>query len=271
MGKKFKIILFIFLIMLFFSPLFQYIKSLIVMSANNYYQDNHSLLKEEQITLKMPGGLSTPKKDWYPLVNIFNQSEGFSDYYGNDVKLSILYNFASFDYSKGYSYYYDETSEFFNAFYGAYIVKGNDVTFGYDKNGLPDYSEMAMVPKYDMEKLVLKGFGCEESTFDFSIDNDYIIDLFDYKDWNVIEATIITNSPLHKTTKYKQAYLQYGKPPKNVSIEDEFKLIKMMGKFYSKYFIEKDCSIFFYIIARQMDTINEWENQILKETVFRID
>lgn len=270
MKKKFRNILIILLILFLISPIFQYFKSLIVMSVNNYYEGKHSLLKEEKIEIKMPGGLSTAKKDWYPFVNYFNLSKGFSNYLGKDVKLSILYNFASFDYLKGSSYYYDKASEYFNSFYGAYIVKGKDTTFGYYEDGLPNYNEMAMVPEYDMKVLVLEGFGCEDPIFEFIIDKDYSIDMFGYDEWNVMEAKIITNSPMHRNIKYRQAYLQYGKPSKSLYEGEEFPLVEMEGKFYSRYFKEKECSIFFYIIAPKMETINEWELNILNKTRFKI-
>lgn len=271
MKKRVKIIIIIGIILFIISPPFQYFKSILVLSANNFYHSNNSLLKEENIEVKMVGGWATEQKDWFPFVNCFNPSEGFSRFFGKDVEVFILYNFAHFNLMKGSSLYYDENSDYFNSFYGAYIVKGKDMKFGYFKDDTPNYDEMALVPEYDMKALVLGGFGCDNPQFDFKVNHDYTTELLGYNNWNVMEATVMTNSPMHKSTHYRQAYLQYGKPLKNTTLEKDFPIVEMKGKFYGRYFEEKQCSIFFYIIASDMNIIKEWEVDILNKTTLNID
>ncbi|PKM95431.1 MAG: hypothetical protein CVU84_05015 [Firmicutes bacterium HGW-Firmicutes-1] len=273
MSKKFKIVFGVILIVLIISsPYFQFLKSVTIMSISSTYQRNYSLLKEENIKISMPGGISTIKKDWYPFVMTFNSSEGFSNYVGKDVKLSILYNFGAYDFNHRASTFYDRFSPYFNAFYGAYVVKGKGFPYGYFADGKPDYDEMALIAKYDMTQLVLNSLGCTHYTFDSQLEEGLSMDkLLGYEDWDVIEGTVLTNSPMHMKKDGLEAYIQYGKPPKNLFEGKDFPLVEMKGKFYARYFQENGCTIFFYAIASNSKVIEEWENDILLNTKLSVE
>lgn len=273
MSKKNKIILWIIIIVgIFHTPFFEYLKSVTVMSFSSSIERKHSVLKEENITLDIPGGLITKKKDWYPLVMTFNASEPFSKYIGRDVKLSILYNFGAFNYLEGTSLFYKPQSEYYTSFYGAYVVKDQTGPFGYYKDGNPNYEEMFSVPEYDMRYLVLASLGCTNPTFELGsrvITSNKT--LLGYEDWQVVEGTVITNSPIHQKNERKLSYIQYGTPPKYADGIEAFPLIKLHAKLYARYFEEKQCSIFFYILTPNAKTIKEWESEILFNTEFLID
>lgn len=272
MKRFYKIIIAVAIIAIFvMSPLFQYVKSFTVMSIYSKYEQSYSLLKKEKIKIDMKGGFSTLQKDWYPFVMTFNIDEGFSDYIGKEVQLSILYNFGAFEYLNGASTYYNPESPFFNAFYGAYVAKGSDFAFGYKEDGTPDFEEMALVPEYDLRVLVLNSIGCEDPIFDFKLDAAYKIDEFlGYPDWDVMEASITTQSPMHKVEEDYQAYIQYGKPSKEYKGED-FPNVQVKGKIYSRYFKEKGCSIFLYVIAPNESALVKCDEDFLKKTKIKLN
>ena len=140
------------------------------MSIYSASESKTSLMKKEGIDLKIPGGYSTLKKDWYPFVITYN-AHGFSNFTKKDVDLSILYNFGAFDYIKGSSLLYSVSSDYHSAFYGAYAVKENGNSYGYNQYGKINVDEMADIFKYDMQVLVLQSIGCDSPIFDFEIKN----------------------------------------------------------------------------------------------------
>lgn len=267
MQKRHILVLVVLLVLFIISPFFHFFKSILVMSVSSAYENKHSVLRDENISINMPGGLITEKKDWYPFVMTFNASEPFSKYIGRDVELSILYNFGAFNYLDGSSLFYDAGSDYYTAFYGAYVVKDSKGIFGYGKDGLPNYEEMFSVPEYDMRYLVLQSLGCTDPIFKLDGQVDVTEGaLFGYDDWHFIEGRVITQSPMHEQIERKLAYIQYGAPPTIVEGIEAFPLIKMHAKLYARYFEEKQCSIFFYILAPKAYTIDEWEKDILSKT-----
>lgn len=268
MSRKVKLVFgVVIIVVIFFGLFFRFFKSVTLMSLSSAYENKHSVLNEENINIKMPGGTSTPNKDWYPFVMTFNSSKGFSNYIGKEAKLSILYNFGAFDFTTGASTFYDSSSSYFNAFYGAYVVKGKDFSYGYYEDGSPNYEEMCNIAKYDMTELVLNSLGCMKPTFDMQIEEGYSMDtLIGYENWEVIEGNLITNSPVHKEKDNLKAYIQYGPPPKQLYEGEDFPLVKMKGRFYAKYFEESGCSVFFYAIASNTKILEEWEENILQNT-----
>ncbi|PKM50554.1 MAG: hypothetical protein CVV02_10640 [Firmicutes bacterium HGW-Firmicutes-7] len=273
MSRKIKVLLLSLIIgIIIISPFFQFLKSVTVMSISSAVQRKNSLLKEEGIKIKIPGGLSTTKKDWYPFVMTFNSSKGFSNYIGKDVQLSILYNFGAFDFINGASTFYDSSSKYYNAFYGAYVIKGQNFSFGYNIDQTPNYDEMALVAKYDMTELVLNSLRCFNPTFFLKLEEGRSMDsLIGYENWEVIDATVITNAPMHKKKSNLQSYIQYGSPPKKLYKGKDFPLVEMKGRFYARYFKENGCSIFFYIFATDINTIEEWEKDILPNTKLSVE
>jgi hypothetical protein len=272
MKKSKKILLILSITAIVMIVFFPFIRSVVVMFAYSHYEEHTSLLADEEITINMPGGLSTIEKDWYPFVMTFNVDEGFSSYIGRELRISILYNFGAFEQLKGASSYYNPDSDFFNAFYGAYVIQDESKAFGYNSDGTPDYEEMALVPKYDMSVLVLKSIGCDEPTFEYTIDKAYHVEAFiGYSDWDVFEATLTTNSPVHELTTNYQAYIQYGKPPTAYFSGENFPIVNVKGKIYGRYFEEEGVSIFFYVIAPTEGAIKQCDESFLKTSVLTFD
>ena len=145
------------------SPLFPFVRSLAVMRVYSALQERDSLEAETGLWIRMPGGTATPEKDWYPFVMTFNADGSFSRYCGRPSRLTILYNFGAFDYAKGASNLFNEASPYYNSFYGAYMVRQEGRSFGFEAGGEPSAEEIQLAPRFDFFRLVLADFGLKEA------------------------------------------------------------------------------------------------------------
>lgn len=252
-------------------PLYYQARSYTAMYAYSLYEKNSSLLKEQKISLKIPGGLSTPEKDWYPFVMVFNDNEGFSKYIGRDLSLTILYNFGAFSWEKSSSTFFLDDSPYLGGFYGGYIVKENtgENKYGFTSQGQLNIDDIFAVSKYDYKYLVLQSLGCPEDqlTMDvLSYDTTKDVEYAGYKGWQKIDAFMLLNSPDHKFKGNRKAYIQYGNPLKQVKMED-FRLVTAHARVYVRYFEEYKSTVFLYIITPGMDTLETCDKQILSKTI----
>ena len=268
------ILILIILVLIFLNTsLWMTLRSYIAMFFYSKVHENNSLLNKHNIQLKIPGGLSTTNKDWYPFVMTFNDDTGFSRYYNRNFSLTILYNFGHFEVKDGSSSYYNPNSKYFSSFYGGYLVKNNDGqtrAFGFYNDGRINSEEISLVPEYDQKQLVLGSLGCprNEMRFDVSInDIKYNVNYINHENWVKIDSTIITNSPLHRSTKNHRAYIQYGKPIDRYYAGKDFPIIELKGRTYVKYLEDYDMSIFLYILSPDMSTIEECDKAILSKTI----
>jgi hypothetical protein len=224
-------------------------------------------MKENGFHIKIPGGNATKEKDWYPFVNVFNASSGFSKFIGRDVDLTILYNFGAFNGKS--SSIYDENSPYFSAFYGAYAIRNNenDERYGFDEKEI-DINEIVDVSLYDYIYLVLYGFGCNDPVFSpISYDIVENVEYLGYNDWVQVDAIIETNSPAHKFDGRKTSYIQYGKPIE--TDKEDFLFMNIHGRMYVRYFEEYDTTIIMYVMAKKKETIIRCDSNILRHTVIK--
>ncbi len=269
---KYSIAFFIVLFILFNSSLYFPLRSYIVMFFYSKIHEGESLMNKHDIGLKIPGGLSTRNKDWYPFVMTFNDNIGFSRYFGKNTDLTILYNFGHFQLREGSSSYYNPSSSYFSSFYGGYLVKSKDVShppFGFNSDGSINIDEVSLVPKYDQEVLVLGSLGCprDKVRFDVSIDKiEYDVNYIDYEGWTKVDSTIITNSPVHSFTENHTAYIQYGRPIEKYYNNEDFPIITLKGRTYVRHLKEDNISLFLYVLAPNMDTVEECDETILSKT-----
>ncbi|MCT4563498.1 MAG: hypothetical protein N4A68_04190 [Maledivibacter sp.] len=278
MRKKFFILILIFLSILVIvnTSLWFQLRSYGIMFFYSKMHYKESLLNKYNINLHIPGGLSTKKKDWYPFVMTFNDNIGFSNYLNKDVSLTILYNFGHFKLKDGSSSYYDPSSKYYSSFYGGYLVRHNTSSksaFGFYDDGTINLDEISLVPKYDQEKLVLSSLGCtkDKAEFKVSVDNiEYGVDYIDFENWIKIDSTIITNSPIHKFKEDHMAYIQYGRPIDRYYGNEDFFNITLKGRTYVKYFKDDNMSIFLYVLAPSITTIEECDNDILSKTILSL-
>lgn len=251
-------------------PLYYQARSYVVMYAFSKYEMKNSLFTRQNISLQIPGGSSTEKKDWYPFVMTFNDDEGFSQYMNKNLSLSILYNFGRFNWNKSSSELFQDDSPYYNSFYGGYVVKENisDNKYGFTADGELNMQEIFAVPEFDYKNLVLKSLGCPDEKLTMEILSHNItenVEYAGYKDWTQIDALLLTNSPDHKFKGDRRGYIQYGNPLKKENLED-FRLIATNGRIYARYFEEFQSTIFLYILSPSSLTVEECDQEILSKT-----
>jgi len=256
------------------APIYYQARSYLVMSVFSLYEKMNSLLDEQKIVLDIPGGLSTKEKDWYPFVMVFNADQGFSGYMGRDLRLTILYNFGSFNWWGASSSFFLEDSRYFNSFYGAYVVKEMDPNrrFGFTADGSLDIEEIFKLAEYDFKYLVIKSLGCPEDKLTMEIlsyETMPEVSYAGYRDWTRIDSLLLLNSPAHRYKGERRAYIQYGNPHLQEKGE-EFRLMTSQGRIYVRYFPEFECTVFLYILSPELSTINECDERILSKTVISL-
>ncbi len=252
------------------TPPWQYVKSLAVMSVYSAYEEQTGLLSESGLAIRMPGGSSTDGPDWYPFVMTFNGGRGLANYAGKNISSTILYNFGAYLPFKASSLYLDPESDYYNSFYGAYVVRDLDGgVFGFDGAGNPVVDEIEKIPAYDMKVLVLSSIGCDDPVFESEVLKSWQQDMLGFDDWFVYDASIVTNGAYHRFEKDYRAYIQYGYPkdPDDLAYPPlDFETVGMAGRVYGRYFPEVDASIFFYIIARDDAMIEETEKTFIMKS-----
>ena len=263
-------IIIILVVILMQTPVYPWAKSIVVMSVYSRYESGYSLLKDKNIQIKIPGGLQTKEKDWYPFVMTFNDDRGFSGFMGEPMRMTVLYNFGHFSPLKGYASYYDIDSPYYNSFYGAYgVSKGSEEAFGFI-DGEVDHEAISKVPEFDMVRLVLESIGSYDNIFEYEVISEEKAELFNEDDWLVIDANIKVNGSMHTYKKDHRAYIQYGKPPKASSVVEnsieDFAVVDMVGRIYAKHYEEKNITLFFYCITREDAVIEAWDIDIMDQT-----
>lgn len=269
MKKKIKlIIIIIVLILIYISNLYYPLRSYIVMYPLKAYYKNTGLFND--INLNIPTG-KINKENFYPFMLYFNSKNGFSNYITQNVNLSIAYNFGGFKSFDKNSSYYNEFSNLYSSFYGAYIIdSNNDKPFGFFENGGIDVELLAQVPEYDQKHLVLSSIGL--SPKDSIFENDIIgieknIKYIRSNDWIRIDSNIRTNSPNHKKEKFYRGYLQFG-ISQNESNQN-YPIINMYGRMYVKYFKEYNKTIGFYILAKNKTIVDEIDEEIVSKSYIK--
>jgi len=253
------------------APLYYQARSYVVMYAYSAWEKKFSLLEKNDIVLKIPGGLSTPEKDWFPFVMTFNDDRGFSEFMGRDLSLTILYNFGSFSWNSSSSAFFDRDSPYFNSFYGGYVVQENEQNkiYGFTEEGELNLEETFAVPQYDFKYLVLQSLGCPASKLKMEILSQEItkdVEYVGYEDWVRIDSLMLVNSPEHKFKGSRRAYIQYGNPLLKDNNE-EFRTMVTHGRIYARYFPEYNSTVYLYIMSPNINTLNHCDESILSKSV----
>ena len=249
------------------SPLFPFVRSLAVMRVYSALQERDSLEAETGLWIRMPGGTATPEKDWYPFVMTFNADGSFSRYCGRPSRLTILYNFGAFDYAKGASNLFNEASPYYNSFYGAYMVRQDGRSFGFEAGGEPSAEEIQLAPRFDFFRLVLADFGLKEAdgTFEWTITGQTPAETAGLDGWTRIDAQLRVSGVNHVPDGFVTSYLQYGSP--QWDCETPFAPVDMQGRVYARYFPEEDVSVFLYVLTADETVLERCDKDILSKTV----
>lgn len=272
------------LVIFIISPIFPYAVSLGVMSVYSGIHEKDSIMAQKAIELEIPGGNATAEKDWYPFVMTFNPGSSFGRIAGDSsLELSILYNFGAFDLRRGCSILYDRTSEYYSSFYGAYLVTRKDdeaavssacstAPFGFDSEGHIDTEQIAIVPEFDFQHLVLGDFGIGTSEEVFQWDAETAaedVSYLGYDGWSRVDANLLINGAAHIKRGFRRSYLQYGVPAYDVTENKDFLPVEMEGRIYGRYFEEWDTSVFLYILTPGKETLEKCDRDILSKSLLR--
>lgn len=250
------------------------ILSRLVMLPVSYYHSQKSLFNKLDITLTLPNGRDFPGADWYPFHLYFNDDQGFSKYAGRDLSYTVLYNFPDFKGSARGAAYYDPDSPYYSGFYGAYLIQAHDLQgppYGFTEEGV-NLKEIQWLPQYDQLKLVLPSLGCPPELRKFQVEVTEVKtgqSLMGMEDWVQVDATLVTNSPLHRYKGYQRGYLQYGLPPKDYRGED-FPLITVQGRIYARYFEEPRVTMVLYLMGSSGDFVETWSKALFQQGSLKI-
>lgn len=249
------------------TPFFQVVKSYTIMSIYSKIHENGSFMKEEGIDIKMPAGLSTIEKDYYPFVMTYDTSEAFSRHLDTDVELVVLYNFGAMEWFKGSSLMYNEESPFYSGFYGAYVARHNEINrqYGEYTNGDIYIEEIMEVTNYDLKTLVMSSIGNKSPEIDYTIVNEGnpYRRTIDEIEFDVYDANLYMDGMNHVYEKDYTAYIQYGRPPKANAPSGSFLKMNGYGRIYVYFDYETNISYFFYIIAPSLETIEYSEEHFI--------
>lgn len=223
----------------------------------------------ENIDFDIPSGSHTNSKDWLPIMIWYHDKGRFSQLRGKNLDMTVLYCFGAFDSIRGTSFYYDDKSPYYGAFYGGYAIKNitnPKEAFGFNEDGSIKQEELESVAKYDQMNLVLPALGCiNERVFKtqiISIEDD--IDYIDYKDWTRIDTAIYTNGPSHRYSKFNIGYLQYGNPLNPSKSKEDFNPQWFQARMYAKYFKEIGMTICLYVMCKDKNQIEICDENLLR-------
>lgn len=257
--KRVPLIILIVLIVISLIWFYPLIRSVAVMSAYSAFHDKNSIMVQKGFEIDIPGGTSTPKRDWYPFTITFNAGN-----FSGQSRMSIIYNFPAFDTVRRTSMLYNADSDYYSSFYGAYVIEKEDGSpYGIYGTNI-DYDEISSAFRYDYINLVLKSF--ENRAFEFTpmewdIKNS---EYMGYDSWTVIDAVIKTSGTSHGYNGFRRSYLQYGRPVYNAG--DEFPEVLMSGRLYIRYFSEYRCTIAMYIMSPDKDVLEACDSYILSKS-----
>lgn len=229
------------------SPLAACMRSMVAMSFISSQNTKESFQVEKGFTLEIPSG-----PGWYPLVLTHNADRAFQRLTGADgARLSILYNFPAFDHIKGCSRLFDESSPYYNSFYGAYLTSlpaGGAYGFDPDSPGLS--TAAADLAQLDFFGLVLSDFGIEnvEKVFEYKLESEIQdISLLGYTGWTRADASLRVNGASHEAIPGVRSYWQYGKP--RFPVSEPLAPVDMCCTVIARYFDEFESTVFFYVMA----------------------
>ena len=230
---------------------------------------------QENIKIKIPTGLATKKKDWFPIMNVYYDENGFGNTINREVELTVLYNYGDFNSLFGTSLYYDSSSPYYGGYYGAYIIQEKTATnsfYGFDEMGNLILEEIERIPSYDQIHLALACIDCEPKKRIFKVEANEIeenIPYLGYEGWTRVDSSIYTNGPAHKKEKFQFGYLQYGNPLANKESNEDFKAEDFFGRMYIRAFEESHMTICLYIMAIDKKVLEDCDRELLANTIIK--
>lgn len=242
-------------------PFFAGLRSMAIMSIVSWDSRRSGLPSDSGLDISIPSG-----EGWFPFVMSFNADGAFSRLTGQgNSRLTILYNFPAFDNIKGCSRLFDPDSDYYTAFYGAYLTQMPDGSaYGFSPGGPELPQAAAKLARLDLYSLVLSDFGLAPGNFVFEYaqeDREEDLLVAGSGGWTRLEAELRVNGAVHRARDGVMSYLQYGRPA--FETVEEFATVDMNCLIFAKYFEEKNVSVFFYAMAPRPAVLAAWEEDIL--------
>lgn len=269
MTKKKKVLLIsaggvLLLLWLTLSPLLACLRSQIAMAFLSARNDRQSVGALCGFELKMPSG-----EGWYPRVLTHNADRSLERLTGRDgARLTILYNFPAFDHARGCSRLFDEDSDYYNSFYGAYLTRLPDgAAYGFDPETAELEKAAADLAWVDFFGLVLSDFGFEreERIFEYELESEERdLDLLDIPGWTRIDARLRVNGASHEVHERAMSYWQYGKP--RFPASEPFAPVDMSCTVIARYFDEYETTVFFYVMASNAEVRDDCVENIIPKS-----
>jgi hypothetical protein len=253
------------------------VRSLAVMWPYSLYHKQMSLMKQNDFNMKMPAGIFRDQHDWHPLMIVFHDAEGFSSWTGEPWDLTVLYRFGGFVPGENHSAYYCRNSNRFSSFYGAYLIQHREepnAYYGFDSAGNMNSMAFMKVTEYDQRYLVMPSIGLSSEQVIFEVElleREENITYLQHNHWTRVDALIYTNSPEHQFREHQQGYLQYGLPAPPPEDQEDFYPVKLYGRIYARMMKSSQLSMALYILAPDMETLNEIDTSLLSKTVLPAD
>ncbi|MBF4693571.1 hypothetical protein [Fusibacter ferrireducens] len=196
---------------------------------------------------------------WFSNMNWFDASEGFNDVNHTDLSLTILYSYG--DFNQGTSSIFDRNSPYYSSFYGAYVIE--DASFP------QTLDELALVPTYDYEHLILKDLGDPEYKGAFSYEiqgTQKDVKYLDSEGWEKVDINIQTHGLWHQKDRFLNHYIQFG-IPKADSGGTNFSVVDLKGRLYFKR-VKPTYTVVLYIIAANSKLLEETDESLLSKAFF---
>ncbi|MDW7671617.1 MAG: hypothetical protein SCK57_02240 [Bacillota bacterium] len=253
------------------------IRSVVVMWPYSLYHEQMSLMKKNDFNIEMPAGMISDQQGWHPLMIVFHDAEGFSNWTGEAWELTVLYRFGGFESGENHSAYYCRNSKRFSSFYGAYLIQHQEepnAYYGFDSTGKMNPSAFMKVTEYDQRYLVMPSLGLSPSQVIFEVEmleKEENIPYLQHNHWTRVDALIYTNSPEHRYREHQQGYLQYGLPIPPPEGKEDFYSVMLYGRIYARMIKSSQLSMALYILAPDMETLNEIDASLLSKTILPVD
>lgn len=203
--------------------------------------------------------IPTNGMDWFPIMNWFDASEGFNHLNNTDISLTILYSYGNFN--KGTSSIFDKTSPYYSSFFGAYVIE--DLSFP------QTLDELALVPTYDFENLILKDLGDPHYKGAFLYEVKTVqknVKYMSSEGWEKIDISIQTHGLWHHKNQFLNHYIQFGVPKEEADGTD-FESVALKGRLYFKR-VDSNCTVVMYIITANSEILEQTDKCLLSRALF---
>ena len=246
------------------------VRSHVIMSAASWYESFRVLGRDEGLKIEFAAHMSDKDRElnWYSKMLLFNNFDVAFSRLGlegeGSADLSIYYTFG--DFNEGRSIIYNDRSPYNSSFHGAYIVKLNPDLQLMESVDLGKIAQA--VTRYDYSSLILSQLGLnhEDAYFEpniISVNSD--ISMFDCDGWVQIDSDIITRSVSHRTSGFKQHYVQFGSP-NAIQDSEDFPEKTLYGRTYIRYFQEESLYVIFYILAGDQTLLEKTDETLLSHS-----